>query len=432
MSLIAAWVFSAYRLTSAAATPMVQRHLRQRVAGGREDTARLTERFGHPSIARPAGPLVWIHGASVGESLSALPLIERLRVGWPNLNLLITTGTVTSAKLMVERLPDGVIHQYLPVDLPAAVTRFLDHWQPDFGIVIESEFWPNLLIQAQARGIQLALVNGRVSADSYASWRRFRPLITHLLNLFSLTLAQSHEDQTRLRDLGAADPRCLGNLKFAAPPLGADPAELANLQAVLGNRPRWLAASTHPGEEGMVAEVHTAQAPHHAGLLTILVPRHPHRGPEIATRLRDAGHRVALRSAGESLTPDTGIYLADTIGELGLWYRLTEIVFIGGSLIPKGGQNLLEPAKLDCAILCGPHMANFLHVTEEMCNAEALRQVIDGEQLSAALAWLLEDGAARQSLSQAAKDYAATQAGVLDDIVAALAPHLDRAANSAA
>ena len=429
---MASGVFVAYRLFSAAATPVVRRHLRQRVARGREDSARLAERFGHAGVARPPGPLVWVHGASVGESLSALPLVDGIRQGWPGLNLLMTTGTVTSARLMAERLPEGVIHQYLPVDLPAAVGRFLAHWRPALGLMVESEFWPNLLLQARASGVDLALVNGRVSAGSYASWRRFRPLIGHLLRQFSLTLAQSREDAAHLRDLGAADPLRLGNLKFAAPPLAADPEELAAFRGVLGARPCWLAASTHPGEEDIVAQVHARLAPRFPGLLTLLVPRHPDRGAGLAEGLRSRGLRVALRSAHQPVRAETEIYLADTIGEMGLWYRLCDVVFVGGSLIAKGGQNLLEPAKLGSAILCGPHMTNFLRVSEEMSRADAIRQVVDAEQLAAAVAWLLEDDAARESMIEAAADYAAAQAGVLDDIIGALKPQLDRAADSTA
>ncbi|MCH8998852.1 MAG: 3-deoxy-D-manno-octulosonic acid transferase [Proteobacteria bacterium] len=429
---MASGVFVAYRLFSAAATPVVRRHLRQRVARGREDSARLAERFGHAGVARPPGPLVWVHGASVGESLSALPLVDGIRQGWPGLNLLMTTGTVTSARLMAERLPEGVIHQYLPVDLPAAVGRFLAHWRPALGLMVESEFWPNLLLQARASGVDLALVNGRVSAGSYASWRRFRPLIGHLLRQFSLTLAQSREDAAHLRDLGAADPLRLGNLKFAAPPLAADPEELAAFRGVLGARPCWLAASTHPGEEDIVAQVHARLAPRFPGLLTLLVPRHPDRGAGLAEGLRSRGLRVALRSARQPVRAETEIYLADTIGEMGLWYRLCDVVFVGGSLIAKGGQNLLEPAKLGSAILCGPHMTNFLRVSEEMSRADAIRQVVDAEQLAAAVAWLLEDDAARESMIEAAADYAAAQAGVLDDIIGALKPQLDRAADSTA
>lgn len=431
-SLMAAGAFGAYRLISAAATPMVRRHLRQRVARGREDAARLTERFGRSGLARPAGPLIWIHGASVGESLSALPLIARIREDWPGLNLLMTTGTVTSARLMAERLPEGVIHQYVPVDLPAAVRHFLAHWRPALGLIVESEFWPNLLLQARAQGVALALVNGRMSAASYASWRRFRPLIGHLLGQFEVALAQSREDEAHLRDLGATAPLRLGNLKFAAAPLAANPDELAALEAAIGPRPRWLAASTHPGEEEIVAEAHARLAARTADLLTILAPRHPDRGPAIAEALAARGLKVVRRSSGQPIAADTDIYLADSIGEMGLWYRLCQVVFVGGSLIPKGGQNLLEPAKLDCAIICGPHMTNFLRVTEEMERADALRRVADAEQLAAAVSWLLEDEPARGGMIEAAADYAGTQADALNRIVAALKPQLDRAAARAA
>ena len=420
-----------YRLAGAAATPLVRWHLRRRGARGREDPARIGERFGRAGAARPAGPLVWIHAASVGESLSALPLIERLRAERPKLNILVTSGTVTSAKLMAERLPQGAVHQYAPVDLPAAANRFLDHWRPALGLIIESEFWPNLLRGAAARGVELALVNGRMSPASLASWRRFRPVIAYILSLFSITLAQSRTDQVHFEALGAPDARCLGNLKFASPPLACDAAELAALRDAMDGRPRWLAASTHPGEDEIVAQVHTALAARRPGLLTVLAPRHPHRAVEIAERFRADGLGVARRSTGDKITAETDIYLADTIGELGLWYRACDLVFVGGSLVPKGGQNLLEPAKLDCAILCGPHTTNFRSVAEEMDRAKALRQVADGAELTSALDTLLDDGEARRAMILAAGDYAAAQSGVLDGILAALAPQLDRAARDA-
>lgn len=421
-------LLSLYRGVATAATPVVLHLLRKRQARGREDPARLGERLGHAGLKRPPGPLVWIHGASIGESLSALPLIGAICARWPQVTILMTTGTVTSAKLMAERLPQGVIHQFAPVDLPAAVRRFLDHWRPALGIVIESELWPNLLRTARARGVELALVNGRISAKSYASWRRVRPIIAELLGLFSIVLAQSREDLRHLRALGAGDAQRLGNLKFVAPPLAADPDELAGLEAALGGRPRWLAASTHPGEEELVAEAHAALSARHPGLLTIVAPRHPDRGAEIAALLTARGLRVARRATAESISDDTDIYLADTLGELGLWYRLAEVVFVGGSLVPKGGQNILEPAKLDCAVLAGPHTGNFLRVSKEMADAGALRPVTGAADLAQAVGALIGDEAARRAMISAAADYAATEAGVLDDIVAALAPALDRAA----
>ena len=430
--MVAAIALSLYRLLGYAAGPIVRAHLRRRAANGREDPNRVGERQGVPGAQRPAGTYVWIHGASVGESLSALPLIERIRRDWPTLRVLVTTGTVTSARLMKDRLPDGVLHQYIPVDLPGAVGRFFDYWKPTLGLVIESELWPNLLSLAKARGINLVLVNGRMSATSFAGWRRFRPLAAQLLSSFDLVLAQSEEDQVRFQDLGAQDVCCHGNLKFAAAPLSADAGQLRDLQALLGERPRWLATSTHPGEEEIIARVHAELTPKHHGLLTIVAPRHPNRGRDIVVRLRAAGHNVARRGAGETLTDATDIYVADTIGELGLWYQLCEIVLIGGSLVPKGGQNALEPARLGCAIICGAHMSNFRRIADSMAKARALRRVTDEADLAATVAELLDNTATREALATAAAAFAAAEAGVLDDIVAALAPHLDRAVQSGA
>jgi len=429
-SVTAATVFSAYRILSRAAGPLIRAHLRRRAAGGREDLLRLGERFGHAGSVRPPGSLVWIHAASVGESVSALPIVERIRRDWPALTVLITTGTVTSAKLMTERLPLGVVHQYAPVDLPGAVRGFLDHWRPALGLVIESELWPNLLSRAKAQGVRLALVNGRMSASSFAGWRRFRPVAARLLSLFDVILAQTEEDRARFQELGARDARCLGNLKFAAAALSADAGHLRELRAALGERPRWLAASTHPGEEDMIARVHAKLAPRHPGLLTMIAPRHPNRGPGIAARLRVSGHTVARRGAGETPSAAAGIYVVDTMGEMGLWYRLSDIVFVGGSLVPSGGHNLIEPARLGCAVVSGPHTSNFRRMAEGMMGAQAIRRVHDDAELAVTIGELLEDATARKQLAAAAAAFAEAEAGVLDAIVAALAPLLDRAAQS--
>lgn len=427
-TLVADGVLGLYRLAGHAGGPLIRGHLRRRAERGREDLARIGERFGYPGARRPPGALAWLHGASIGESVSALPLIERLRTARPDLNLLVTTGTVTSAKLMAERLPDGVLHQFVPIDLPATVGRFLDHWRPDIGLVIESELWPNLLTSAHARGVELLLINGRISESSYRSWRRFRPISRRLLAVFSLTLAQSPEDQQHLRALGASDPRCLGNLKFAAAPLAADGQELSRIARALGDRPRWLAASTHPGEEELVAEAHAELAARRPDLLTLLVPRHPHRGPQVAARLRALGRTVDLRSAGAPIGAGTEIYVADTIGELGLWYRMADVVLVGGSLVPKGGQNPLEPALQDCAILYGPHTANFARIAEDMVASGAMRRVAGAAELAAAVEDLLEDAGQRAELCRAARAYASAQAEVLDRVFAALEAPLERAA----
>lgn len=427
---LASGIFALYRGTAFLATPLIGPFLRKRLARGREDAQRLGERMGRSGLARPDGPLVWIHGASVGESLSALPLIEGIRARWPQVTVLVTTGTVTSARLMAERLPPGVLHQYVPVDLPGPVERFLMHWRPACGLILESELWPNLLHGARDRGIELALVNGRISERSYAQWKRFRPAIAHLLRLFSIVLAQSREDLRHFHALGAPHAQRVGNLKFAAPPLAADPEELASLRAILGNRPRWLAASTHTGEEEQVAEAHAILKAAHPELLTLIVPRHPDRGAEIAALMQVRGLRVARRSTGAQPDESTDVYIADTLGELGLWYRLAEIVFVGNSLVPGGGHNMLEPAKLDCAILSGPHTANFLRVAQEMRTAGAMREVTQPQDLAAAVGELLGDAKLCQGMREAAAASAESEAGTLDAILQALAPALDRAARS--
>ena len=430
-SAFAAGVFALYRGAAIMVTPFVRYLLHKRLAHGREDAERVGERLGHTGLARPQGPLIWIHGASVGESLSALPLIEQVGRRWPRIAILMTTGTVTSAKLMAERLPPGVLHQYVPVDLPGPVRRFLTHWRPALGIVIESEFWPNLLRTAHAQGVELALVNGRISGRSFEQWRRVRPAISYLLSLFSIVLAQSREDLQHLRALGAPQTQRLGNLKFVASPLTADPGEVAELATALAGRPRWLAASTHPGEEEIAAAAHEALAKVHPGIVTLLAPRHPDRGGDIAAMLRARGLKVARRSLKELIAPETDFYLADTLGELGLMYRLSEVVFVGGSLVPKGGQNILEPAKLNCAILTGPHMANFLRVSKEMTETGGLRDVTDASSLAEAVGDLLDDREKRQSMIAAAAKYAESEAGTLEAIVEALAPALDRVLDGA-
>ncbi len=426
-SLVADCAFGLYRLAGRLATPLVRVHLHGRARRGREDPRRLAERLGTASLARPAGPLVWLHAASVGEATSCLALIERLRAERPGLGLLLTTGTVTSARLMAERLPRGAIHQFAPVDLPSAVDRFLDHWRPDLALLIESEIWPNLLTAATRRRIALGLVNGRMSDASYRAWRRADPLIGRLLGRFSLVLAQSARDRDRLATLGAAAPVFLGNLKFAALPPPADRAELAALKTALAGRPCWLAASTHPGEEALAARVHKALAAERPELLTMIAPRHPDRAPRIAQAMTDAGLQVALRSRGDVIGPGTRIYLADTIGELGLWFRLAGVVFVGGSLAARRGQNLIEPAKLGAAILTGPRTGNFAEIAEEMTAAGALVPVKDAAALAAEVGRLLADTPARVAMGRAAKAYATERSGVLEDVIEALGPWLDRA-----
>ncbi len=426
-SLTAAAVLGAYRAAGAIGSPLVRRHLKSRCAQGKEEAERLGERFGLAGLPRPQGPLVWLHAASVGESLSVLPLIERIREAFPDFAVLVTTGTVTSARLLAERLPPGAMHQYVPVDLRGAVRRFLDHWRPDVALWVESEFWPNLLLELDHRRIPRALVNARISAHSHAGWGRFRSVIERLLSGFDLCLAQSPEDGRRLLDFGAPHVSVPGNLKFAAPPLPADEGQLAELEQAWGGRPRWLAASTHDGEESAAGDVHVDLARAIPDILTVIVPRHPERGGAIAASLRGKGRAVALRSADAQVDSGTQIYVADTLGELGLWFRLCKVVFVGGSLVPHGGQNPLEPARLGCAVIHGPHMTNFSRMTDELAAAGAAVSIADREGLAQTVLRLLRDDDDRVRLSEAAEAYSKSQGEALDRVFEALEPLLAQA-----
>lgn len=424
---LASAFFALYRGFGSLGAPLITRHMAKRMAQGKEDAERIGERFGASSTPRPDGKLVWIHGASVGESLSALPLIERLRKDRPDLKILVTTGTVTSAGLMAQRLPEGVIHQFAPIDTPAAVRGFFDHWRPQLGLMIESEFWPNLLLEARRRQIPLHLINGRMSPKSFRGWKRSGPVFRVLLESFEGIQAQSPEDQKHFQALGYADCTAPGNLKFAAPTLDADPAELAKIRAEMGERPHWLLYSSHPGEELLAAIAHQQIAWKTPNVLTTVVPRHPERGPVLAEELRANDMNVVLRSTGKPLTPETQIYVADTLGELGLWFRLNRIAVIGGSLIPKGGQNPIEAARLGCALICGPHTGNFLRIVEDMIAAGALKRIKDRPgTLASAIAKLLREPALCEEMSSAARSYADAQGEVLEHIMALLEPALDR------
>ncbi len=418
-------MLSLYRAATVLGTPLVRLYLAARMARGKEDRVRFGERLGRPGLPRPDGPLVWAHAASIGESLSMVPLVERLLDERPGLGVLFTTGTVTSATMMAERLPKGAFHQYVPVDRLSYVRRFLDHWRPDLVLWAESEFWPNLVTESAARSVSVILINGRISPRSFAGWRRAPGLIGRVLAGFTLCLGQAEIDAGRLRQLGAGNAKSVGNLKFATPPLPVNAKALDLLSANLGDRPRWLAASTHPGEEKLVAGVHRHLRVDHPDLLTIIVPRHPERGAAIAQTLRRGGHSVALRSTSETITAATDIYLADTLGELGLFFRIANVVFMGKSLVPLGGQNPIEPARLGCALIHGPHMANFEDMAARMREIGAATEVADETDLAVAVRGLLDDADRRRRSIAAAHAFVDAEAQVLDAVMAEVAPFLD-------
>lgn len=402
---------TAYRCATVALSPLAPLLLRQRMRRGKEDGARIGERLGQPGIPRPAGQLIWIHGASVGECLAALPLIDVL-LKTDGRHILLTSGTMTSAKLMQERLPQNAIHQYAPVDTPAAIARFLDHWRPDAALFIDSELWPNILGDAAARGIPVALINGRMSERSFINWSYAPQSAARLLSHFQICLAQDQETGERLRLLGAKNVEVTGSLKADAPPLPAQAEKLDALRKAIGARPVLLAASTHPGEDETILPAHDALRRDHPDLLTIIVPRHPGRGSDIAML---CGTRSVLRRS-ESALPDSevAIYVGDTLGELGIFFRAVNFAFIGGSLIPHGGQNPLEPARLHCAVMAGPHTENFTPAYDAIFAAQGLGRVNSCAEIAALAHRFLSDPAEARAKGEAAARAAMAMGGAME------------------
>jgi 3-deoxy-D-manno-octulosonic-acid transferase len=416
------WTLRAYRGLASLATPLAGIVLARRVQRGKEIPARLAERRGEAKIARPPGPLIWAHGASVGEMLAVIPLVEGLRAR--NFHVLVTSGTVTSARLAEERLPPGVVHQFIPLDAPRFTERFIAHWRPNLALLAESDLWPNLIMSCHAAGIPLILVNGRLSERSFTRWRYLPKTIGRLLGAFDLCLMQSDADAERYSELGAPRVNMTGNLKLDVPAPPVDANKLATMRALLRPRPLIAAASTHPGEEAVIIDAHRRLRQSFPGLLTIIAPRHPERGPGVVEIATAAGLNAISRSRG--LLPDRGtdVYVADTIGELGLIYRLAPIVFMGGSLVRHGGQNPIEAAKLGAAILHGPHVWNFAEIYAVLDDAHGAEEVLDVNKLVARLGAWLTDAATRKQVADAGLTTVDHLSGALKRTLAAIEPYL--------
>jgi 3-deoxy-D-manno-octulosonic-acid transferase len=420
------WHYTLYRTATALAHPLLPAYLKHRAKRGKEDPIRMGERFGRTSLPRTNAPLMWIHAASMGESASVLPLIDAWLEAHPRLRILLTTVTTTSAQFVATRLPERALHQFAPLDTPQAISRFLQHWQPNMACFVDSELWPNMLMALKKRDIPAVLINGRISERSVARWQHAKPLMRQMLACFTHVFAKSDADALRFGEFGANNPVSFGNVKFSSPPLPADAEMLSALQPLVEERPLWLAASTHAGEEALIIGCHQQVKKRFPTLLTLLVPRHSARGDEVRTLVEAAGLRVAQRSRNEAIRPDTDIYLADTMGEMGLWYRLCPIVWVGGSFIPHGGQNPFEPARLHCAVLYGTHMHNFTEFCTALEAAGASMVVKDGEALAHAVIRLLTTPQECDRLSSAAYHVTEQNKQVLSHILNALHADVSR------
>ena len=416
---------ASYQKVTSLLKPLIMLYVSIRKRKGKEDVQRFNERLGMAAMPRPKGRLVWLHGASVGETVSMLPLIAKIRKEYPKVHVLVTSGTVTSARIMAGRLPKGVIHQYVPIDIKEYTDKFISHWRPDLALWFESDFWPNLIVSASEAKVPLILVNGRISDRSFAKWQKARSFIAELQGKFVLSLGQTKEDARRLKKLGARNALSVGNIKYAAGDLPYDAEKIADLQKLIAKRESFVAASTHNDEESRLADIFLSLKPRHPSLLLIIVPRHPKRGEEIAKTLRAKGLCVALRSKGDKIAKGTDIYIADTIGEMGIFYRLSDIVFMGGSLIPHGGQNFLEPARLKSAIVVGGFMHNFTEMTRNAVKTKAIIQIKDGKALAESLERLLKNKKLRQKYIANGARFALNEGADLDRVFAQVAPFIN-------
>ncbi|MEP2706938.1 MAG: 3-deoxy-D-manno-octulosonic acid transferase [Roseibium sp.] len=411
-----------YRALARALAPVFHLIFGYRSRAGKEIVARKGERFGRPSVSRPLGKLVWIHAASVGETTSVLPLIEKLfSTGH---RVLLTTVTVTSSEIAEKRLPDGCIHQFAPFDSPGYVARFLEHWKPDLAMVVESEIWPCMFDEVRTHKIPFVMLNGRLSAASARNWSRLRGTSSYIFGCLDLVLAQSPADAERLRTLGCQRVETPGNLKFDATLPEADLFDVGELVSQIGDRPVWLAALTHSEEDDLVLTTHDMLSKAFPGLLLILVPRHPARASEVAERLKSQGLRAVRRSQETTISSTIDVYLGDTLGEMGLYYRLAPVTFLGGSFNDAGGHSPVEASLLGSALVTGPRVANARTVYNELWAQNAARRVDDPDRLAGAVSDLLRNPEDANAQAERARDIVKAGRGAVDKTLSLIEPYL--------
>ncbi|TMV07972.1 3-deoxy-D-manno-octulosonic acid transferase [Ruegeria sediminis] len=423
-------LYALYRGFTSIAAPVAWATVRKKLKDAGVPEKRQQERLGHASLPRPQSRLIWFHAASVGESLSVLSLIRRMGNHLPEAEFLITSGTPTSAALIEKRLPPRTRHQYPPLDTPAPVRRFLEHWRPDAGIFVESEIWPRLIVESAERGIPLALLNARLSEKSVEGWKRRPATARFILDRFRLFLTQNDRTASNLVAMGADPDRVQPgtNLKAMSDPLPIDEEVLNRLRSEIGERPLWIASSTHSGEEESVLAAHSRLLERWPDLLLLLIPRHPERRDQVADLVSGAGLEFAQRTKDQPIAPDTQVYLADTLGETGTWYALCPIVFLGGSLKEIGGHNPFEPAQAGAAVITGPGFFNFAETYAPLLASGGAKEVRTSEDLAQAVAHWLQDDAALAAARSAARGCVSNQKSALESVIDTLCEQLELAA----
>ena len=415
-----------YRVLMALAAPLLPLYLKKRAKAGKEDLTRLSERYGTASRPRPDGNLIWFHGASVGETMMALPVIKWILSTDKTAHVLVTSGTTTSADMLKTRLPDRAFHQYLPADHFKYARKFLDHWQPDSCLWLESDIWPNILISHKARNTPLVFLNARLSESSRNGWMKRPKTAKVLFNLFDSILPADNETAECLSDILGRDVETIGNLKIVGTPLPVEKDDLNHIKGHLKTRPDiWCAASTHAGEDEIILDAHLEILKQFPEASLILAPRHPERGDDITTLLKN--RKLSHARWGEPQSETVSVLLVDQMGKMGAIFRESRVVLMGGSLLPHlKGHNPLEPAHFNCAIMNGPYVSSFQKIYDNMktLNAAFLLETPDSHHIAERLKlWFQYDGNRSRS-AKGAQNFANQNPDLFLKITAHLAPFI--------
>ena len=398
-----------YAALSIAISPLIWLYVHYRRLKGLDDQNRFKERFGYASLPRPEGRIVWFHSASVGETLSLRSFVSGWHTRYPSDHILITTTTITAAKIVRDQFQGIAVHQFVPFDVTFWVNRFLNYWKPDQAFFVDSELWPNSVRACKRKNIPLVLLNARLSDRSYNRWKRVPALAGSLLNQFKLCLAPGPETEERLKALGTKNVGIMANLKFSVPPLPVNQAYIEYFRPLFLNRHIWIAASTHPGEEELIFNVHQILKKELPHLITIIAPRHPHRANALVKKA--VTHGLSFQTLASSLiqfaSSSDGIII-DEIGQLGTFYTLSDIVFMGGSLIPHGGHNPIEATHFKKPVFYGPHMHNFREVCHVLAQAGS-RALKDEKELAEVLINLFKTSNERIKIGEALYSILMTQ-----------------------
>ncbi len=392
-----------------------------------KDKNRKMERFGFPSVKRPDGNVIWFNASSVGESNSIIPVIDEILKKYPDSFILVTTTTLTAAENMAKKLSNrNAVHQFLPIDRSAYVNRFFDYWKPTLGFFVDSDFWPNLILSAKAHNVPLVLLNGRVSDKSFTKWKNNLPFIKPLSSVFEFSFGKSEDDCKKLSVMGFKNPVCVGNLKYAVPPLSYDKEELKKLSSEIGKRHLFVVSSTHPGEEELCLSAFMTIKQRFPDCLMVIAPRHPARGGEIKLLVESNGLKAALRSDGKKIEKDTDVYVANTMGELGLFYELSDVAFVGGSLVKWGGHNPMEPARLHNVVLSGKYVHNFQETYDLLKAEKAVVMVNDEKDLASKVKGFFENPDVQKDYMSRAFYVAEREANVLSRVMEKISPILEK------